>query len=132
MTAVSKVARGEVRNKKYMGRALLFKGIRFGNITPTDVDGLIEYKNKAWILIEAKYQDAELPFGQRLAIERAIDDWSKHKPSIGLVCSFENTEGDIIVADCNVTEFRMKGTWRTPKKPITVLSAVETFLETVA
>jgi len=44
---------------KYRGRArqiIDFRGLTYGNITPTDIDGLIEYKDKCILLIEIKHQ----------------------------------------------------------------------------
>jgi len=32
-----------------------YSGLLFGNITPTDIDGLIEYKNIGYVIIELKY-----------------------------------------------------------------------------
>jgi hypothetical protein len=36
-----------------------FSELRFGNITPTDMDGCIECKDKAYIFIEIKYMNKE-------------------------------------------------------------------------
>lgn len=103
--------RGVIRNKEYARRFNNFSGMRWGNITPTDLDGMMEYRNICYVYIETKYKNAELPFGQRLALERQCDDMSKVKPALLIVASYENDTGDIDVANTTVTEYRFKGKW---------------------
>ena len=43
----------------------------------TDIDGLIEYHDSEYILLEVKHKDARVPYGQRLAIQRMVDDFTK-------------------------------------------------------
>ncbi len=79
----------------------------YGKITPTDIDGLIEYRDKAYILLEVKYRDVELPHGQRLAIERIVKDTAKAgKKSIAIVAEHDvgDTNQQVDVADCIVRE----------------------------
>lgn len=106
------VQRGVIRNRNYANQVRDFSGLRFNNITPTDIDGMIEYKNLCYVYIETKYDGAELPFGQKLALERQTDDMQKVKPTITIIAS-HNSEGDIDVANTTVTQYRWKGEWRT-------------------
>lgn len=105
------VPRGVIRNRQQANQVRDFSGLRFGNITPTDIDGLIEYHNKGYVFIETKFRDTQLPFGQRLALERLCDDLQNTKPTLVIVASHES-EGDIDVAETRVVEFRFKGKWR--------------------
>lgn len=57
-----------IRNRFRAKQLIDFGGLQYEQITPTDIDGLIEYRNIAYIIYEFKYADAEMPFGQRLAI----------------------------------------------------------------
>jgi hypothetical protein len=102
--------RGEIRNRQQATQVRDFSGLRYGKITPTDIDGVIEYHNLAYVFIETKFRDAELPFGQRLAIERMVDDLCKRKPTIGLIAS-HNSSGDIDVANTMVMEIRFNKSW---------------------
>jgi hypothetical protein len=105
------VPRGAIRNREYGTQVRDFSGLRFGNITPTDIDGLIEYKDKGYVLIETKYKDAKLPRGQELALERLCDNLqSAKKPTLLIIASHE-TEGDIDVAETIVVRYRFKGKW---------------------
>jgi hypothetical protein len=102
--------RGVIRNRCYATQVRDFSGLRFKNITPTDIDGLIEYRNICYVCIETKYENSELQFGQKLALERLNDDLSKVKPVLTIVASHD-TDGDIDVANTTVTEFRFRGRW---------------------
>jgi hypothetical protein len=104
--------RGEIRNREFATQVRNFSGLRYGNITPTDIDGMIEYKNKLYIFIETKFGNAELPFGQRLAFERLCDDLQKVKPTLLIIAS-HNSNGDIDVAKTTVTSYRYRGVWKT-------------------
>lgn len=55
-------------------------------ITPTDIDGIIDYQGKLWIIVEAKHSLSPIanprfsggfPYGQCLALERLAKDLSK-------------------------------------------------------
>lgn len=111
-----------------------FSGLRYGNITPTDVDGVIEYRNRGWIFLEIKYMDAQLPFGQRLALERMVRDTSMNgKRSIAVIAEHDihDVGRSIPVADCPVREhyhYRVKK-WIPPKQPINVRTLIDLFLD---
>ena len=49
-----------------MKQLIDFKGCSVGNgMYPTDIDGLIEYKDSEYIIFEVKYGSAEVPVGQK-------------------------------------------------------------------
>jgi len=104
------VERGVIRNRDYATQVRDFSGLRYGNITPTDIDGMLEYHNKCYIWIETKFDDAELPYGQRLALERQNDDMEQVKPAITIIAT-HNSEGDIDVANATVAEVRFRKNW---------------------
>ena len=124
--------RGVIEHVKRKQQINDFRGLLYGKITPTDTDGLIEYKDRAWVLIEVKYSGNDLPFGQRLAFERFINDVSQKKQAIAIVAEHEvhDTSESIDVASCNVREFYWSGRkqWKKPEENITVKRAVDKFL----
>jgi hypothetical protein len=124
------VPRGVIKNREFATQIRDFRNLRFGNITPTDIDGAIEYHNKAYVYIETKYVGSEVPYGQRLFLERQCDDMSIVKPAISII-TFHNTTGDIDVGNTVVSEYRYKRTWRNPKTQLTCKELVEKFLELV-
>ncbi len=116
------IERGVIRNRKQASQIIDFSGLQFGTITPTDLDGLIDYHNRGFIIIEAKHGDSDLPYGQRLAIERLVDNLTK--PTVAIIASHES-EGDIDVANAIVREVRFRRKWRV----ITPIQTVRQFID---
>ncbi len=113
-----------------------FSGLRYGKITPTDIDGVIEYKDRATVFIEVKYAGARLPFGQRLALQRLVNDVAAAgKRAIAIVADHDvhDTGDSIPVADCKVREFCLcnETVWRPPKKRTTVREMIDEFLQAI-
>jgi len=90
-----------------------FSGMKFGTITPTDIDGLIEYHNLGYVWIETKYKDSEVPFGQDLALCRVCDDLQKIKPTLLIyaIHDIEDVNDAIPVHDTIIIKYRYKGNW---------------------
>lgn len=88
--------RGKIQYRDRARQIIDFSNLRYGNITPTDIDGLIEYHDKAVLFLEYKYLDAEMPRGQKIAYERIVNDIqrNKDKDCALFVCSHD-------VHDCN-------------------------------
>lgn len=123
--------RGEIYNHERARQQKDYSGLRIGNITPTDIDGLIEYKNKAYIILELKYLDALTTMGQRLALERLTDDLQRAgKESLCIIANHEthDADSDIDAAAAYVLESRYKGKWRVAIDGETVIDMVKRFL----
>ena len=115
----------EIKNRKYKSQIVEFSGLKYGNIYPTDIDCFIDFKDKLFIFAEAKYGDAELPFGQRLALERLCDTCSAIKSSVVFVVR-HHSDTDIDIAYALVSEYRWKGEWLYPENPyLTLRQAVD-------
>ena len=120
--------RGVYQNIKRGKQLLRFDGIKYGKITHTDLDAVIEYHDKIWVLHEVKTKGKDVPYGQKLALERWIKDCCKiGKPAIAIISEHEiyNTDNDIYLKDdCYVREFLctemvQKGnSWRPPTRKI--------------
>ena len=81
---------------------------------------------------EVKYGDAEVPFGQRLALQRMVDDFTKvGKQAVVFIC--EHTVRDankpVVVAWCKVREiyYGKEKEWRAPDIELSVRAAVDSF-----
>lgn len=119
--------RGVIRNRQFASQLRLFEGLRWGNITPTDIDGFIDFGGNAYVFIETKYAGSDLPAGQRIALEHVTDLINATgTPCVALVAA-HTSDGDIRVAQCQVVEYRFRGKWNTPPQPMTVFEAVEGF-----
>lgn len=122
-------------NHAGIGRQLLrFDGLEFDNsITPMDVDAYIEYHDNKRVLIEVKTKGVKVPYGQRTALERMVDDFNKaHKNAVAIVADhtvFDKTQ-DIYLADCVVREVYTgrEKRWRPPKHMMTVEQLLRSFL----
>lgn len=128
--------RGTIINRERAKQLINFKNIRLDRkITPTDIDGLIEYDNKAYILMEFKYRGNEVPFGQRLAMVRMIDDFTaRGKWSMLLICEHDvvDPEQDIDASKATVRRIYYKGEWRKPKVGFTnVKACIDQFIKHV-
>lgn len=102
------------QNKKRARQLIDFSGLKFGNIYPTDIDGLIEYKNKAIALFELKHGDTEMPEGQRLALRRMIDDSrAAGKQAVLFVCEHyvDDYREDVDASQAIVRKFYYNGEW---------------------
>lgn len=124
------IERGVIRNREQATQVRDFSGLIFGTITPTDIDGLIEYHNLCYIFIETKFGKSELPDGQRLAFKRLCDDLHKIKPTLFIVAS-HNSDGDIDVANTIVVEYRWKKEWKIPSNQKSVRELINSFINWV-
>jgi hypothetical protein len=120
--------RGEIRNQKYYSQKLGFAGLRYGNITPTDVDVMIEYRDKCFVWIELKYQDHPVPLGQRLALERLCDAVQAGRKDALLLVATHHAKDKIDVAEAMVIEYRWMGLKRVPKRQFTVKKALDKYM----
>jgi hypothetical protein len=54
--------KSKIRNPKKMRQLIDFKGLELdGGIYPTDIDGLIELRNREYIILEVKHRGAAVP-----------------------------------------------------------------------
>lgn len=125
--------KSKILNPKRMKQLVDFKGLELDNgIYPTDIDGLIEYHDSEYILLEVKHKDARVPYGQRLAIQRMVDDFTKAgKKAVAIVCEHkvDDTDKPVVAAFCKVRELYYGGEhkWRPPDSPMNVRQAIDKF-----
>ena len=111
------------------GRQLLrFDGFKIGNITPTDIDAHIDYHNIITIFFESKLFDKDVPYGQRLALERLVKDAkSARKRGVAMIVEHGviDPAQDVFLTDCAVREVFTTEcmTWRPPKRKINAYDA---------
>jgi len=128
--------RGVIENRDRKRQIIDYRDLRFGNITPTDIDGMIEYHGKAFIYYEFKLNDAEMPNGQRISLEQSIKSHraaGKQAIAILLEHNIQNWQHDIPAAQCPVREYYLnpKYGWAKPKQYETAYSLSKRFLEWV-
>ena len=125
----------EIKNRRRMKQIVNFQNIRIGaKGMPTDCDGLIEYRNRGYVMFEIKHGAKELPFGQELALVRMCDDFARiGKPAVFIVAEHDvdDPEIDIDAASCLVRKFYFRGKWYTPPKPVTLKEKIDRFINYV-
>lgn len=126
------VERGVIVHRQRSQQIKDYSGLRYGLCTPTDLDGMLDFGDKAWVMIEYKYEDAQMPHGQRLCLERLVDDLQRTKPSILIVAQHHHPVlEDIDCAHALVEEYRYEGKWRVPRERTTVRVAIDKFRESI-
>lgn len=120
--------RGAIRNPEYRQQLADFTGLRWGAITPTDLDGFIDFSDKLFVFIEGKHGTASMPYGQELALQRLCD--AAHGPSGRAAVAFvvnHNTPLDksIDYASANVAKYRWKGQWLFPTSGLHLFEGIE-------
>lgn len=122
-----------INNPRRAKQLIDFAGLAVdGYIYPTDIDGLIEYKDSEYILFEVKHGDSVVPFGQRLALQRMVDDFTKvGKQAVAFICEHLVHDADepVVAANCKIREiyYGREKEWRQPNINITVREAVDMF-----
>lgn len=125
--------KSKILNQKRMKQLIDFKGLELdGGIYPTDINGIIEYRDSEYIILEVKHNNAKVPWGQRLCLQRMVDDFTKSgKKAVAIVCEHrvDDPGKPIVAAFCNVRELYYGGEkkWRPPDKPMTVRQAIDGF-----
>lgn len=125
---------GAYKNANRGRQLLLFTDLNYdANVAPMDLDGLIEYHNKKRVLIEVKLQNTPVPYGERIALERMVNDFSiAGKETIAIIADHKvfDTKEDVLVKDCIVRELyhSRERQWRPPKKMMTVQMLLDSFL----
>lgn len=108
-------------NPRRASQVLDYAGMLPPPCSPTDIDGLIEWKDRAYIVIECKHNKVDMQTGQRLAVERMVKDFQragKDACAILVKHSVDDTQASVYVADFPVKlVFNGKG-WRKPKSAI--------------
>lgn len=97
---------------------------------------MIEYKDKGYVFFEVKYNGKDLPYGQRLALERLVNDVDKTgKSAIAIVINHEvhDINKSVDVAACKVRElyYSREKRWRPPNHSITTKNLVDGFLSII-
>ncbi|MBQ7220762.1 MAG: hypothetical protein IJS28_07275 [Synergistaceae bacterium] len=107
-------SRGKIQYRDRARQLIDFSGIKYGRITPTDIDGFLEYKGKAFVFYEYKLPEVEMPDGQGLALTRMVDVLSTAgKEAVLFLCRHNETNPnkDIIGSDAIVEGVYWHGKW---------------------
>lgn len=110
---------GLIRNSNQTKQGIDFTGLQSGAIHPTDIDAVLEFSNRILILFEMKREGSDIPTGQRLVLERIVNQWSTNN-KVGLAFKithkFKDNTVDVPIEQCRVESIYMSGLgWVEPK-----------------
>ena len=123
-----------IQNPYRASQVLDYAGMLEAPLSPTDIDGLIEWHNRAYIIIEVKHGHAQMRKGQRLALERMVKDFNKAgKSAVAIVVEHyvDDTQKSVFVASKIVREvyFDVERQWRSPHGKVTARDFVQGYIE---
>jgi hypothetical protein len=122
--------RGKIVHRDRRRQIVDFSGLRFGNnITPTDIDGYLDFQNKTAVIWELKHRDATLPRGQELALERLVDNSKIRTIAFVAAHNVDDPAQDINAAKALVTRYYWHGTWHDLDGTRTLLEMIHRFLK---
>lgn len=121
----------EFQYRERAKQLMSFEGMQWDSMTPTDIDGFLDYRGKYFVYMEGKVVGKDLLRGQELALENATQSHVKagHK-AIAIV--FEHNtpvEQDVIVKNCRVVRYYFKNEWQETQQPRTVKELIDLFLD---
>jgi hypothetical protein len=113
-----------------------FEGFLGGKFCLTDIDGLFEYNDLAYVFLEVKYGGKDLPYCQRRTYERLVKDTSSGgKLTIAIVIDHNviDPNDHVPIPECFVREmyYCKEKMWRKPNRKITVNELVRKFVDYV-
>lgn len=106
--------RGKIQYRARKRQLIDFSGVRYGNVTPTDIDGFFELHDNLFVFYEYKYGNVDIPYGQKIAIQRLVKAIAESgREAIAMICrhNVENTDEDIDGANTMVDSYCYNGDW---------------------
>lgn len=124
---ISQPERGVIVNRKRAQQIVNFSGLRYGTITATDVDALMEFGNKLFVWVEFKLEGVGMPTGQKLAFQRASMAINRSGIPSYVLLAEHNTPVhiDIPAAECQVISVFRSRDWEPRTDRMTVKEFVD-------
>ena len=121
--------RGVIQNRARKQQIADMSGLRFNKITPTDLDGFIDFDNRLFVFIEGKFIGTPVLYGQGLSIDRLCD--ACHTPpkryAYAIIADHHHPTGeDIDFSSMTVRTIRQNQRWTPPMyRTLTVRQAID-------
>ena len=123
-------------NRARAKQLISFQGLSRNGAGFTDIDGICEYKNKAYVMFEVKYADKTLQKGQKLLMQRFVADmYRAGKKSLAMLLRHQVHEcgKDVYACELYVDKLFMWNDkeWITPHKPVTAAVCIDKFFSII-
>lgn len=120
----------------YRSRAeqpISFSTLSCGPLMPTDIDGVMDWKGRCYVLLEYKTGDKPMSLGQEICLTRMADDLtSAGKPTLLVLAEHDTpTNMDISAGECDVRGIYWEHEWNWGYKGLgrTVAEVVWSFID---
>ena len=122
--------RGRIRNRAKATQVIDLSGLDLpGRKSPTDIDAMIDYNGRAFILVEYKSGNAIVEYGQRVALERLCDAVNATVPAVLVIADHDTPIcDDIDGANALVRMYYRGGLWRETKPGVNVRRICKQFI----
>lgn len=105
-----------IRDREQVKQVIDFTGLEKGKISPTDIDGIVEFNNKLLIAWEVKKENNLMQTGQTLLYERINDAWVTEKGKTAFCVLLwhkvqDTTKSISTVNDCDIHSIYYKKKW---------------------
>jgi len=121
----------DIINMEKFKQGIIFGDIEYDNMRPSDIDLVMEVRDKCWVIAEIKRKGAEVKTGQRLMLERLAKDLrSTGKPVLCVIAEHNHRDNeDIDASNCIVTKSWNGNSWQKFQDSVTLSSLIRAFLE---
>ncbi len=119
-----------IRNREIIRQTINFTGLKYGSITPTNIDLAIDFDGRVAVFTEYKYKNSRMPYGQKRALITFADGLQKSGiETIIIHASHSNLiNEDIDGANAIVKKIYYKKKWYN-RKGTTVKEEIDLFLK---
>ena len=103
-----------IKYRKRFNQPIVFNGLQDGVISPTDIDFVYEVDNKFLLIGECKVEGKDLTIGQKLVLQRLVDNWTAAgKLAIAYYVTHNfHPDDDVVLSECNVHSVYTSGQWQ--------------------
>jgi hypothetical protein len=103
-----------IKYRKRFNQPIVFNGLQDGVISPTDIDFVFEVDNKFLLIGECKVEGKDLTIGQKLVLQRVVDNWtSSGKLAIAYYVTHNfHPDDDVVLSECDVHSVYTSGQWQ--------------------
>lgn len=126
---------GVIRHRTRSLQVNDFSNLRYGKITPTDIDGALEFNGKLFIFIEAKFIGTPIGRGQELFLERITDSltFKPQRFAYAIIADHHHpSDEDVDFSNMTVRTIRQNGRWKPPmQRGLTVRQAIDRMVSAV-
>ena len=112
-------------------QGVIFGDIKYNGMRPSDIDLVMEIRDKAWIIAEIKTEGKDLDIGQRLMLERLCKDLRQTGKPVLCVVATHNypVDEDINAGECIVWKSYNGREWQEAKKEFTLKYLIDWFMD---